>query len=289
MNRQERARELFDSASELKLQNEWYRKQVEHFVVAQVGFDAPEDVTCNAFPDHAVSAVLLAKQAGVLAGVEEVGVLALGIDWQKSDGDRVSAGDEIAVVSGSFHELMRVERTLLNTLQRMSGIATATAALVEQCGDVLVCATRKTLWGALDKKAVGVGGGATHRLGLWDGVMVKDNHIDAAFGVSRLQGIALPDVRLKEIEAASPQQAREIMNAQLPLNVIMLDNFLPEQITETLEWARENNFYDQYVFEASGRITKANVAEYADTGVDAISLGALTHSAQALDIAMNIS
>lgn len=288
MNRQERARKLFDCASELTLKKDWYRRQVEHFVVAELEFDAPEDVTSQALPDREVSAIVLVKEDGVVAGVEEVGLLGLEIEWKKSDGDRAAAGDELAVVSGSFHELMRVERTLLNTLQRMSAVATATAAVVDQAGDVLVCATRKTLWGALDKKAVSVGGGLTHRLGLWDGVMVKDNHIDAIGGIDGLRDMAFPDVQLTEIEAASMEQAQEIMNANLPFNVIMLDNFMPAEIMSTLAWARDNSRYDQYVFEASGGITQGNVAEYAATGVDAISLGALTHSAKALDISLNI-
>jgi nicotinate-nucleotide pyrophosphorylase (carboxylating) len=287
MKRKKRALHIFDASEELVLDNEWYRAQVEYFVVAQLGFDAPEDVTSQAFPNYEASAVLLAKQDGVLAGVEEVRLLGVEIEWKKNDGDVVKAGDEIAHVTESFHQLMRVERTLLNTLQRMSGIATATRSVVDLAGDTLVAGTRKTLWGALDKKAVAVGGGITHRLGLWDGVMVKDNHIDAVGGVAALAGVELPDVRLKEIEAASPEQAKAIMKAGLPFNVIMLDNFSPEQIVGTLEWARTNN--RDYFFEASGGITKENIADYAANDVDVISLGALTHSAQALDISMNIS
>lgn len=285
MTREEHVRTLFDYAGQLTMSNDWYREQVEHYVLGALRFDG-DDITTAALPEKKVTATVIAKEEGVIAGVQEVSVLPIEVDWKVQDGQRVGAGETLANVRGTMHEMLRVERTFLNTLQRMSGIATATADVVARTGDTLVCATRKTLWAALDKRAVSLGGGATHRLGLWDGVMVKDNHIDAVGGVGGLATVDLPDVRLREIEAATPEQAREIMNAELSFSVMMLDNFSLAEIESTLAWARENKH--DYFFEASGGITPENAAIYAATGVDAISLGALTHSARALDISLNI-
>ncbi|MFW6174938.1 MAG: carboxylating nicotinate-nucleotide diphosphorylase, partial [Chloroflexota bacterium] len=210
---------------------------------------------------------------------------------EKADSDRVVAGDVLARVSGPIAGMLKAERTALNLLQRMSGIATATAEYVAavQGTRARIIDTRKTAPGlrSLDKHAVAAGGGGNHRHNLGDLVLIKDNHIAAlaAQGMGVRQVVELARKRARhslriEVEADNPEQVQEALEGGA--DIILLDNMPLEQMRKAVQMAD-----GRALLEASGGITLANVAEVARAGVDLISIGALTHSVAALDISMD--
>ena len=240
------------------------------------------------------TAYFISKDEGVLCGIEiAMRVFELLDDkveytLHKKDGDAVLKGDLIAEMSGNTAALLKGERTALNLLQHMSGIATATNRCVKLCEgtNASVAETRKTLPGlrALQKYAVTVGGGKNHRYNLSDAAMLKDNHIDAYGSIKN----AVAAFRSKtghmikiEVEVRDFDELNEAIEAGA--DVIMLDNMNCEQMTEAVKIVA-----GRAKTEASGNITLANIAEVAKTGVDVISLGALTHSVKAFDISMKI-
>lgn len=245
-------------------------------------------------------AAFVARTEGVLAGLPAVElVLAivdppLGIRPQRQDGDRVAAGDRIAVVSGPMESLLSAERTALNFLQRLSGVATLARRYVDAIAGLncRVLDTRKTTpgWRLLEKYAVRCGGGSNHRMGLYDGVLIKDNHL-AALG-PRLDGVA-EAVRLArlrhgnnvplEIEVDDLDQL-DVALRERP-DIVLLDNMGPARLREAVR--RRDAAAPGVLLEASGGVTLASVRDIASTGVDRISVGALTHSAPALDIGLD--
>ncbi|WP_070120795.1 carboxylating nicotinate-nucleotide diphosphorylase [Bacillus marinisedimentorum] len=241
------------------------------------------------------SGIFLIKEEGTIAGLELIyeGYRLLDpsvtVTYMKKDGDLVKPGEAAAEVRGNTAALLSGERVILNLLQRMSGVATTTRAAVESLGNnsIKVTDTRKTTPGLrmLEKYAVRCGGGINHRLGLYDAVMLKDNHIAAAGGISE----AVDRVRKKightvkiEVETESADQVKEAVQAGA--DIIMFDNCSPQ---EAAEW--RNLVPRHIVTEVSGGITLDNIADYRNTGIDAISLGMLTHSFKALDISFDIS
>lgn len=236
----------------------------------------------------------LAKQSGVIAGMPIAQLVFASMDPDsqftafKSDGDRINPGDKLGVVQGSLRSLLVAERLALNFMQRLSGIATITARMVELAANpaVRILDTRKTTPGLrmLEKYAVRVGGGFNHRFGLYDGAMIKDNHIIAAGGieiaVKKLKATIPATIKI-EVEVENLEQLEEALEAGA--DIIMLDNMEPEMIEQAVDKVRGRAF-----LEASGGIGAHNIARYAATGVDAISLGALTHSATSLDISFNL-
>lgn len=238
------------------------------------------------------TAYLVAKAEGVLCGMEvAMRVFAL-LDGtfrataHKQDGDRVVPGDRIADLEGNTRCLLKGERTALNLLQHMSGIATATAKAVAQVAGTraAITDTRKTLPGlrALQKYAVTVGGGHNHRFNLSDGAMLKDNHIDAAGGIPA----AVASIRARlghmvklEVETRNLEEVRQALEAGA--DVIMLDNMDCNAMRTAVELVA-----GRVPLEASGGITEETLRAVAETGVDIISIGALTHSVRALDISM---
>lgn len=236
----------------------------------------------------------LAKADGVLCGIDAALRVFQLLDDSftatvyKQDGDRLQYGDVIAEVEGSTRFLLKGERTALNLLQHMSGIASATRRYVElvQGTNAAITDTRKTLPGLrfLQKYAVTVGGGRNHRYNLSDGAMLKDNHIDAAGGITAavqsLRGQLGHMVKL-EVETRSLAEVREALDAGA--DVIMLDNMDCDTMRQAVELAA-----GRALLEASGGITDATIRAVAETGVDIISIGALTHSVKALDISMKI-
>lgn len=241
------------------------------------------------------TAKFIAKAEGILCGIDcALRVFTLLDDTVKSevmikDGGKVSKGDVIATVTGRTKSILKGERTSLNILQHMSGIASETAKYVACCEgtNCTVAETRKTLPGlrALEKYAVVVGGGKNHRFNLSDGAMLKDNHIDAygslTNAVAALRSKVGHMVKI-EVEVRSFEELWEALNCKA--DVIMLDNMTTEQMAECVKIAGGKS-----VLEASGNITLANAAEVAKTGVDIISVGALTHSVKAFDISLRIS
>lgn len=235
---------------------------------------------------------LIAKAKGVIAGLAVFSRVFALLDpatrviADVADGERVSAGQHVATVEGDVRVLLEGERTALNYLQRMSGIATYTAgiaAALEGTATTLVC-TRKTTPGMrlFEREAVRLGGGSLHRYGLSDGVLLKDNHIDAAGGVAEAVAMAratAPFVDKVEVECESLEMVREAVEAGA--DIIMLDNMSHDDMAAAIALID-----GRAQTEASGNVDAANVGRYVDLGVDFVSCGALTHSAPILDLSL---
>jgi nicotinate-nucleotide pyrophosphorylase (carboxylating) len=262
---------------------------------------ASGDVTTAALiPPHlAARARIVPKQSGILAGVQVAArvfqQLDPSIDFQPMllDGDRVEGGESVALVSGSLATILTGERTALNFMQRMSGIATMTDSYVRAVAGTgaAIADTRKTAPGlrALDKYSVAVGGGRNHRFNLGDGVLIKDNHIaalqDEGFTLSQIikrARASAPHTVKIEIEVESVDAAEAAIAAGA--DIVMLDNMSVQDMRVAAKLAK-----GRCLTEASGGVTLDNVREIAETGVDIVSIGALTHSVQALDISLDIS
>ena len=241
-------------------------------------------------------AKLLFKEDGVVAGMELAKVILRHLDSKvefeefKKDGDEVKSGEIGMYVSAKVHAILAGERLLLNCMQRMSGIASKTASLVEMIKhtNARLLDTRKTTPGMrfLEKYAVRVGGGVNHRTGLYDMIMLKDNHNDYAGGITKAVSATRDYLNEKglplkvEVETRSMEEVRETLNCE-GVDRIMLDNFSPDEIRVALA-----EIHGKVETEASGGITEKNLVAYAETGVDFISMGALTHSVKSLDISL---
>lgn len=247
--------------------------------------------------DAQSAAYLLIKESGVLAGVDvakricEIYDATIIFDQKLKDGDRIQPGDIALTLQGSSRSILAVERLLLNCMQHMSGVATQTAHYVQLISgtNCTLLDTRKTTPGMrlLDKYAVKIGGGANHRFGLYDMIMLKDNHIDYAGGLKpaleRTKAYLLSqNLDLKvEVEVRSKSELKELLELPQDYHRIMLDNFTPQALKEALKLIP-----DGIETEASGGITSATIRSYAETGVQFISVGALTHSVKALDMSL---
>jgi len=258
------------------------------------------DVTTDFFvPEtlHATGRVVVREKA-VVAGTEAAAEVFRQVDPSTDvqithrDADEVAAGDVIIEVRGLARSILKAERVALNFLQRLCGIATLTREFINASGNhsAKILDTRKTTPGlrALEKAAVVAGGGVNHRFGLYDMVLVKDNHLTALEGLSGFADRILrlrqehPNIRI-EVEAEDLEQARAFVEID-GIDVILLDNMTPAQIREALALRRNN-----IKFEASGGITLKNVKRVAATGVDFISIGALTNAARAIDIGLEMT
>jgi nicotinate-nucleotide pyrophosphorylase (carboxylating) len=257
------------------------------------------DVTAQAcIPEGArMKAVFAARRPGVLAGIDCVRLTVLAMDpaativLKRRDGEAFAAGDVLAEVEADARAFLAAERTALNLLGRLCGIATLTRAYVEAVRGTRtrIADTRKTTPGlrALEKHAVVCGGGANHRFGLDDAILIKDNHVAVCGGVSaavRRARAAVGHLMKIEVEVDSLDQLDQAL-AETP-DVIMLDNFSLEDLTEAVR-RRKTSPFGAVILEASGGVNLDTVAAIARTGVDVISVGALTHSAPALDIGLD--
>lgn len=242
--------------------------------------------------DHKIAKVdIIAKEKGVIAGTEVFKMVfkILGdveADFSVSDGDQVEKGQHFGQVSGDAKKILMGERVALNYMQRMCGIATLTREFVGRLEGtkVKLLDTRKTTpnMRIFEKYAVKVGGGTNHRFGLNDGVMIKDNHIEAAGGIKNAVSLARknsPFVRKIEVEVESIEQLNEALEAKA--DIIMLDNMDIKTLKEAVKLIDNRS-----EVEASGNVTLDNIREIAETGVDFISTGAVTHSFKVLDISM---
>jgi nicotinate-nucleotide pyrophosphorylase (carboxylating) len=242
------------------------------------------------------TATVLAKQAGVIAGLA-IGKLAFQLldpnaHWEElvQDGTRVGEGrTPLAVVTGDARALLTAERVALNFMQRLSGIATLTAryASLTAGTKARIADTRKTTPGlrALEKYAVRAGGGFNHRLGLYDAVLIKDNHIKAAGGIQNAVAGAkayVPHTMKIEVEAGTLEMVEQALTAGA--DIILLDNMDTETMRRAVQLIA-----GRAISEASGNLTERRIAEVAATGVDVLSVGALTHSAPALDISLDFA
>lgn len=246
-----------------------------------------------------VRAEIVSREDGVVAGMVEASELLdmCGIKVLKSrkDGSRIKADDVIMNISGVNRSILMIERTLLNLVSRMSGIATMTATFLSAARkanpEIRIAATRKTAPGLrwLDKKAVAAGGGDTHRMALHDSILIKDNHIaavgDLATCVRRAKSKA-SFVRKVEVEVSTPDDA--VLAAKSGADVVMLDNMTIAQMKETLTLLCDEGIRGQILVEASGKISIDDISEIASLGVDIISVGSLTHSPRSLDLTLKL-
>ncbi len=279
--------------------------QIDELIAQALREDVPfSDITTEAIvPEKEVgSAVIVVKQEGVICGLPIAAKVFKALDRQSkaemfaSDGDWVNEGKVVAKVKGNLRALLIGERTALNFLQRLSGIATLTRKFVEKAlpYGVRIADTRKTtpLLRGLEKYAVRCGGGFNHRFSLSDGVLIKDNHICVAGSITeavrRVKARTHHLLRI-EVEAHNLEQVQEALECNV--DAILLDNFTVDEIRKAVqlvkEWCKKKGS-QRPILEVSGGVTLQNVEEIAQTGVDIISVGALTHSASALDISMEI-
>lgn len=258
------------------------------------------DITTEFFVPDGLRALgrIVARERAIVAGGQTAAEVfrrvnpELNVDILQPDGSALTGGETILEVRGSARSILTAERVALNFLQRLSGIATLTRQFVDAIGKsrAKVLDTRKTTPGlrALEKAAVVAGGGANHRFNLNDMVLVKDNHLSAGAGFAGLAGTIQrlrqerPEIRI-EVEADRLEQVRSFLEIE-GIDVILLDNMKPSELREAVALGRQ-----KVKFEASGGVTLKNVRQIAATGVDYISVGALTHSARAIDLALELT
>ncbi|MDO9547749.1 MAG: carboxylating nicotinate-nucleotide diphosphorylase [Candidatus Marinimicrobia bacterium] len=304
-------RNAFDAVNELDLSRPSYRDTVYSFFAKMIDVDVDSgDVSLVPRQPYesTLRAKIVAKTPTVIAGLDETIYFAschdLHIQSDFKNGDVVKSGEIILRVNGKAAEILTIERSILNILQRLSGIATSTKSYVDSIAgtNTFVVGTRKTLWGLLDKHAIQCGGGLTHRLGLHDAAMLKENHLavlrnsdnpDALRNAVTQMISAYPYLRFIEIEVSKADEFRAILGylknitAPFPF-VIMFDHFKPDQISALIDEARSKKLYSHILFEASGNITLDTIRSFAESGVDVISIGALTHSVTSADFSLLI-
>ncbi|MFA5346606.1 MAG: carboxylating nicotinate-nucleotide diphosphorylase [Methanoregula sp.] len=272
---------------------------VLNYLLRFIEEDAPSgDVTSAAIiPDVTCNAVIRVEQDGIVAGLDETAELfsyfGVSVNLFAKDGDMVQRNDTLLVLSGDAKKILLVERTALNIIGRMSGIATLTKKMVDIVSAVdsscRIAATRKTCPGfrVLDKKAVSIGGGDPHRINLSDGVLIKDNHLSLV-----PLGIAIEAAKksttYKKIEVEVETSKNALIAAKAGADIIMLDNMSPAQITRTIRILNREGLRDRVIIELSGGIDEGSLARYAALNVDVISLGFLTHSVRNLSVNLEI-
>lgn len=263
-------------------------------------------------------AKIFAREDGIFAGMDEVKYFLVDADpkfrpnirgefhlkFNVKDGGHFKKNGVLLEIEADIADLLAVERVLLNLIMRMSAIATFTAKIVEivKNYDVLITPTRKTLWGLLDKRAVLIGGGGSHRINLSDAILVKDTHLDLMNrDIERvLQKIVdnRIECRFIEIEVNSVGEAiktaesmkKRIDNKEIrSIGVLLMDNMTSDEISKAMEQIKGMGLYESLLFEASGGINEKNVLEYAKTGVDIISMGCLTNGIQSLNMSLKIA
>lgn len=275
-----------------------YKKNFEKVISTALKEDIGScDVTTDLLipKKEKATASFIAKQDGIIAGLDAAKMVFKKLDekikWKSfvEDGAKVKVGTTIAEVRGSMRAILSGERTALNFLQRISGIATLTSVYVEKISgtNAKILDTRKTVPGLrlFDKYAVKCGGGTNHRIGLFDMVMIKDNHIKAAGSITKAVNKirkSIPKKMKIEVETTNLREVEEAL--RLNVDVIMLDNMNLNEMKEAVRLINKKCFV-----EASGGVNLETVRAIAETGVDFISVGALTHSVKALDISMKIT
>ncbi len=328
----------FQKAHLLHVRNSFYTDTLSSLFQWLVANDSTcEDKTTNYLKIKSVSkACIISRQELLLSGLEEIAFLLtkhthLKIKTLYKDGQLVRSGNVIAEIEGNTKEILALERTILNLLQRMSGIATATRHLINFIKQSstkamenkqpttyntqltthnplpYIAATRKTPWMSLDKKAVAVGGGLTHRLSLSDGIIIKDNHISSIRNIYRLQDdtkimstiidqiLPYTTGQLTEIEVETENQAFAVFKKLSNISsedhffAIIIDNFSPINAKKMIRKLREDFNLSKIIIEASGGINDKNIKKWMDTGVDIISIGSLTHSTQAANLSLELA
>ncbi|MFO7790249.1 MAG: carboxylating nicotinate-nucleotide diphosphorylase [Bacteroidota bacterium] len=275
-----------------------YLKEIIKFAMREdLGDGDHTSLACFQKTDNG-NARIFAKEAGVLAGVEVAKAVfkaydkTIKLETFLVDGDNIGPGDEILSIKGNKRSILTAERTVLNFIQRMSGIATKTHEYAETIQDTKarILDTRKTTPGMrmLEKEAVRIGGGKNHRFGLYDMIMLKDNHIDFAGGIDKAINMATKYIKEHElnipieIEVRNFEELDQVLNSE-KVDRVMLDNFTVEDTKRAVQIVN-----GRIEIESSGGITLDNVRAYAETGVDFISVGSLTHHIKSLDISLYV-
>jgi nicotinate-nucleotide pyrophosphorylase (carboxylating) len=278
------------------------RKILEEKLGAMLTEDLGEgDITTSLIvPEQIIAeAEVISKRAGTVAGVEEAVTLieSVGLEAEAKikDGDKIRPHQILFMIHGNARTILAIERTLLNVMSRMSGIATATSSMIEKIRKAgvkaKVACTRKTAPGLLyfDKKAVILGGGDPHRFRLDDMVLIKDNHIAIAGSVAKAVRKAKENASFSKKVEVEVVRIDDILPAvQAGADIVMLDNFSSKQVENAVCMLRKKGLRDKVLIEASGGITEKNILEYASKGVDIISVGVLTSGSPALDMSLEI-
>ena len=273
-------------------------KELYRFLDNDIGF---EDITTRALiqPDLKIKAKILSNKRGIVAGLDLVSSFISEFDINiteiKEDGIELNPGDTVLALEGDAETILTIERTVLNLLMRMSGIATVTSQMVKKARsknhNVIIAGTRKTTPGLqfFEKQAIKIGGGDTHRYRLDDAVLIKDNHLalvgDVVLAVKKAREYAS---FTKKIEIEVENQEDAINAAEAGADIILLDNMQVEDVESVLKALKDINLRDKIIIEISGGIDLDNIVEYAKTGVDVISSGYITHSAGVLDMSLEI-
>ena len=274
------------------------RDILKQMVYEDIGF---EDITSSALipKDLETEGIIIAKEDGIISGIDAVSDLfnefKIKSSVKKQDGDKVKVNDVIMEIKGNARIVLSLERTALNFLMRMSGIATLTFNTLQKIREVnkniILAGTRKTTPGLqiFEKNAVKLGGGDTHRFRLDDSVLIKDNHIAIVGSIEEAVVMAQNNVSFtKKIEIEVEDEKGAIDAAKAGADIIMLDNMSPDEIEIVLSSLESKNLRDNVLIEVSGGITPENIVEYAKTSADIISTGYITHSSKSLDLSLEI-
>ncbi|MDI6643738.1 MAG: carboxylating nicotinate-nucleotide diphosphorylase [Methanobacteriaceae archaeon] len=267
-------------------------------ILDDIGF---EDITTNALvpPDLNIKARIISRQKGLIAGMDLVKIILeefqIKIIKGKKDGNPIKANETVMEFEGNARSILTIERTILNLIMRMSGIATITSQALKKVRsvnkDIIIAGTRKTTPGLqfYEKKAVYAGGGDPHRFRLDDCVMIKDNHLIVVGDIGKAIKKAKEYVSFtKKIEVEVENEDDAIKAVKSGADIVMFDNMSPEDIKKTIKILKNEKIRDNVILEASGGINLSNILEYALTGVDIISIGFITHSASTLDMSLEI-
>ncbi len=269
------------------------KKELARFLAEDLG---KGDITSNLLPRKKIKARIVSKQDGIVAGINYVKEIFLSkgckVRIVKKDGSKVKPNQTICEITGLTQSILSCERTALNLLSRMSGIATKTKKIIQKINTVSpkvkLYATRKTAPGLrfFDKEAVKIGGGEKHRMALDQMVMIKDNHISVTGSMSSL--IIKARKKYKKIEVEVETQEDALLAASVGANIIMLDNFNPKEIISTVNILKKANLRKKVRLEASGGINERNIKRFAKTGIDMISVGEITNSVTGIDFSLEV-
>ena len=266
------------------------KKQLSQFLAEDIG---KGDITSNLLPKKKITVKIISRENAIVAGAsyakEIFKLKGCSSKILKKDGSKTKPNQTIMIISGNAGNILTCERTALNLLTRMSGIATQTNNLVKKIPKkTKLYATRKTAPGLryFDKEAVEIGGGKKHRLTLDEMVMIKDNHI--AIGNSLLSLIKKTKKKYKKFEVEVENTSDAVLAAKEGATIIMLDNFTPAQIKKTIQTLKNQKLRNKVLLEASGGITTKNISKYGQTEVDIISVGSITNSVKGIDMSLEI-
>lgn len=295
--------DFWDRSKELTIKNKQYRNFVYDFFNLLLKSDIKGgDITTSSIIDKnkKAKACIVAQEDGIIAGIEEFSFLNkdLKLKLFKKDRVKIKKNEILIEIEGNAEKILQRERTNLNFLQRMSGIATTVNALNKQLdGKVKIASTRKALWGLLDKKAVSVGNGLTHRLNLNDGILIKENHLKLVdYNFEKAVNSAKSKSKYIEIEVEDKEHALMAANAikkiikrnNKNLFALMLDKINSKGVKKIIAKIKDKKLYDSILFEASGNINQNNVHEYLDCDVDIISMGSITNSTRVLNMSQEV-